>query len=181
MAAWLFLLFLIVPILELWVIIQVGGVIGALPTIGLLIVVSVAGAWLMKREGLGIWRRVTTDLEQGRVPTASVIDGFLVLFAGALMLTPGFLTDLVGVLLLVPPTRALVRAGLVRRYRSRLTVGVAGFGPGGGTAAWGRPGSTWRGDVVDADVVDVGDVTPPEWRGSGAGRSAPGELEDPRG
>jgi UPF0716 protein FxsA len=175
MAAWLFLLFLIVPILELWVIIQVGGVIGALPTIGLLIVVSVVGAWLMKREGLGIWRRVTTELEQGTMPTSSVIDGFLVLFAGALMLTPGFLTDLVGVVLLVPPTRALVRTGLVRRYRSRLTVGVTGFGPGAGAAAWGRSA------VVDTDVVDVGDVTPPEWRGPGARGSRPGELEDPRG
>jgi UPF0716 protein FxsA len=174
MAAWLFLLFLIVPILELWVIIQVGGVIGALPTIGLLIVVSVVGAWLMKREGLGIWRRVNAELAQGVVPTHGVIDGFLVLLAGALMLTPGFITDAVGLVLLAPPTRALVRTALVRRYRSRLTVGVRGFGPGVRAPAWGGSG------VVDAEVVDVGDVTPPVWRepGDAGGR---GELEGPRG
>lgn len=176
MAAWLFLLFLIVPILELWVIIQVGGVIGALPTIGLLILVSVLGAWLMKREGLGIWRRVNAELAQGIVPTQGVVDGFLVLSAGALMLTPGFLTDLVGIVLLVPPTRALVRAGLVRRYRSRLTLGVRGFGPGVRAAAWGGSG------VVDAEVVDVGDVTPPAWRDPGRGdRGGRGELEGPHG
>jgi UPF0716 protein FxsA len=170
MAAWLLLLFLIVPVVELWVIIQVGGLIGALPTIALLIGVSVVGAWLMKREGLGIWRKVTSELEQGIVPTNAVVDGFLVLLAGALMLTPGFLTDVVGILLLVPPTRALLRTGLVRRYRTRLTVAATGFGPGVGGARFGGP-------YVDTDVVDVGDVTPPEWRSGPAG----GELEGPRG
>ena len=109
-------LFLVVPLAELAVIVQVSGAVGLGNTIVLLILVSVVGAWLVKREGIGVMRRVQAQLERGVVPGREVLDGFLILLAGALLLTPGFLTDVVGILLLVPPTRAVVRAVLARRF-----------------------------------------------------------------
>jgi UPF0716 protein FxsA len=118
------LLFLVVPIAELAVIITVAAEIGVLETIAALIVISVVGAWLAKREGLGVLRRLQAALRQHRVPTTEVVDGALILFAGALMLTPGFLTDLLALLLLIPPTRAGVRGLLMRRLRARVSVGV---------------------------------------------------------
>ncbi|HEV2808776.1 MAG TPA: FxsA family protein [Acidimicrobiales bacterium] len=120
MAAVLVVVFLVVPLVELYVLIQVGSAIGALNTIALLILMGVAGGWLMKREGLGVVRRVQSQLKAGRMPATEVIDGFLILFGGALMLTPGFLTDILGLSLLVPPVRALVRAAVGRRVRVRL-------------------------------------------------------------
>jgi UPF0716 protein FxsA len=110
------LLFLVVPLVELAIIIQVGGTIGAWNTIGLLLLMSVLGGWLMKREGLGVLRRVQRTLSQGGVPTTDLVDGFLILFGGALMLTPGFLTDVLGMSLLLPPVRAVVRRSLRHRF-----------------------------------------------------------------
>ena len=115
----LFLIFLVVPIVELVVIIQVGQVIGPWYTVALLLAVSIGGAWLVKREGLGVIRRFRRQLEAGAIPGRELVDGVLIIFAGALLLTPGFLTDLVGLLLLVPPVRAVIRAGLLRRFMIR--------------------------------------------------------------
>jgi UPF0716 protein FxsA len=114
------LAFLVVPLLELAVLLQVGSAIGVLNTLGLLVLSSVVGGWLMKREGLGVLRRVQLAVSQGRVPGAELVDAFLILFGGALMLTPGFLTDLVGILLLLPPVRVVVRAALRRRFAVRV-------------------------------------------------------------
>lgn len=110
----LLLLMLLVPIAELWVIVQVAGQIGVLNTIGVLILISIGGAWLLKREGMAAWRRVQGSLAAGRMPTSEVTDGALILLGGALLLTPGFLTDLVGVVMLLPPSRAVLRRGLRR-------------------------------------------------------------------
>jgi UPF0716 protein FxsA len=110
------LLFLVVPLVELYIIIQVGQAIGALNTIGVLLLDSIVGAWLMKREGLGVFRRIQEQLNRGIVPGVAIVDGFLVLFGGALMLTPGFLTDLLGISLLLPPVRAVLRRVLARRF-----------------------------------------------------------------
>jgi UPF0716 protein FxsA len=112
----LVVLFFVLPIAELAVIVQVSDVIGLGNTIGLLILLSVAGAWLVKQEGLGVARRVQDQLQRGEMPGREVIDGFLILLGGALMLTPGFLTDVVGLFLLLPPARAVVRAVLARRW-----------------------------------------------------------------
>jgi UPF0716 protein FxsA len=118
------LLFLVVPFVELFVLIQVGQAIGALPTIGLLVVMSVVGAWLVKREGLQILRRAQAQVRRGEVPGRELVDGVLVLLAGALMLTPGFFTDIMGIALLIPPVRAAIRslasAQLARRAALRL-------------------------------------------------------------
>jgi UPF0716 protein FxsA len=131
MAAVLILVFLVVPLVELYVLIQVGSAIGTLNTIVLVILMGVVGGWLVKREGLGTLRRVQEQLGQGRVPAAELVNGFLILFGGALMLTPGFVSDILGLALLVPPVRALVRAGLARRLRLRV-VGRHGDGEHGG-------------------------------------------------
>ncbi len=120
----LFLLFLVVPFVELFVIIQVGQAIGALDTVALLVVVSAVGAWLVKREGLGVLRRARQRVDAGAVPGRELVDGVLILFAGALLLTPGFLTDLVGVLLLVPPVRASVRLAASRFLQRRMSAGT---------------------------------------------------------
>jgi UPF0716 protein FxsA len=120
--ALLVLLFLVVPIVELYVIIQVGREIGALNTIGLLLLISVVGAWLAKREGMGVWRRLNQQVNAGKVPGAELIDAFLILLAGALLLTPGFISDVLAIFLLIPPTRALVRRVLRRRFMGKVEV-----------------------------------------------------------
>ncbi len=129
--ALLLLLFLVVPLVELYVLIQVGQEIGALNTIALLVVVSVAGAWLAKREGVGVWVRMQQQVSSGRVPGLELIDAFLILLAGALLLTPGFVTDVLAIVLLIPPTRALVR-GVVRRWLVGRVDVVGAVGGSGG-------------------------------------------------
>lgn len=119
------LVFVVVPFVELFVIVQVGQAIGVLDTVALLVVVSVVGAWLVKREGIGVLRRAQRQLASGHLPAVELIDAVLVLFAGALLVTPGFLSDVLGVLLLVPPVRAAVR----RVVRRRLMRSIAFVGP----------------------------------------------------
>jgi UPF0716 protein FxsA len=138
-------LFILVPLAELAAIIAVGKSIGVLATLLLLLVFSLAGAWLAKREGLVAWRRFQLALTEGRVPTREVADGAIVLLAGALLLVPGFLTDLLGLLLLIPVSRSLLRRwvpALARRRafgRSRITVDDDPRGSGGTKVIWGRP------------------------------------------
>src|SRR3954469_4444114 len=100
----LFLLFIVVPLAELYVIIQVGEAIGVLPTIALLLLDSILGSLLMRSQGRRAWQRFTEAVQVGRPPAREVLDGALVLLGGAFLLTPGFLSDILGVLLLLPPT-----------------------------------------------------------------------------
>ena len=115
MLAVLAFVFLVLPVVELAVILTVGRTIGVLNTLALLVLVSVAGAWLVKREGMGVWRRFRRQVEAGMVPAREVADGAMIMLAGAMLLTPGFVTDVVALLLLLPPVRAMVRASLIRR------------------------------------------------------------------
>src|SRR4051794_20267152 len=124
----LLFLFIVVPIAELAVIIQVGQWIGVWWTIALLVADAVLGSMLARSQGRAAWRRFNLALQSGRVPAREVLDGALVLFGGALLLAPGFLTDVVGILLLLPPTRAVVRGLLVRRFAGRM-VASAGRPP----------------------------------------------------
>ena len=144
----LFLLFIVFPIAELYVIIRVGSSIGFLNTLGLIVLVAVVGSWLVKREGTRVWRKFNDSVSQGRVPTREIVDGVLILAAGALLLTPGFLTDVIGVLALFPPTRAVFRTMLLKRAQ-RGTVIVRGFDStrGGGAAPM-------SGDVIDTDGTE---------------------------
>src|SRR4051794_5590776 len=118
----LVLLFIAVPLAELAVIIQVGQAIGVWWTIGLLLVDSILGSALMRMQGRTAWQRFNEALQAGRAPAREVLDGALVIFGGALLLTPGFITDVLGLVLLIPPTRALVRGVLTRRLAHRMVV-----------------------------------------------------------
>jgi UPF0716 protein FxsA len=127
-------LFIVVPLLELYVILRVGDWIGAVPTILLLAADSVLGSLLLRSQGRSVWRRFNEALAGGRVPHREVMDGVLVIFGGAFLITPGFLTDIVGLILLIPPTRALVRRMLVRRLGRRVEIRARGRGDVEGTA-----------------------------------------------
>ncbi|MFG1707344.1 FxsA family protein [Nonomuraea sp. M3C6] len=105
----LFLAFLVVPVLEIWLLIQVGSVIGGPATVALLIADSLLGAWLVRREGRRAWRAIQEALQSGRMPDRELADGGLVLVGGALLLTPGFLTDVFGFLCILPFTRPVMR------------------------------------------------------------------------
>ena len=137
--------FLLVPIVEIYVMLQVAHVIGVPETILLLIAMSFFGAWLAKLAGLGVLNRLQRTVRAGKVPSAELVDGALVLFAAALMIAPGFLSDCLAVLLLLPPTRAVVRGVVLRHLRARggLLFQVINTAPTGG-----RQGAS---DVWDVD------------------------------
>jgi len=126
MAILLILIFIVVPILELALIIQVGEAIGVWWTIALLLGDALLGAWLWRHQGRAAWRRFNAALSEGRPPTKEVFDGVLIIFGGALLITPGFISDFFGILLLAPPSRAVIRGVLVARVLPRTV--RAGFG-----------------------------------------------------
>lgn len=143
--------FLVVPIIELYLFVEVSNAIGFGAALLWIVGVSVIGAWLVKREGLSALQRANTKATAGEIPTDEIITGMLILFAGALMLTPGFLTDAVGLVLLFPPSRALVRNRLRRRFASGPVVIGGRFGTTTfGSTGFGGPRPP-RGDVWDVD------------------------------
>ena len=157
----LVLLFVVVPIIELFVIIQVGEVIGVLPTIALLVADSILGAMLMRSQGRIAWGRFNAALAEGRIPHREVLDGALVIFGGALLLTPGFVTDVLGIILLLPPTRVLVRGLVARRLLPRIVISRFGA-PAGAAAGTGPRGGPRRRPAGGADVEGTAtEVDPP--------------------
>jgi UPF0716 protein FxsA len=144
----LVLAFILIPIAEIYVLIQVGQVIGAWWTILLLIADSILGSWLLRHEGTRAWTAFRVALGEGRMPTRELADGILIVVGGTLMISPGFITDVFGILLILPLTRPLGRRLLARVLARRLV-----FVPGNGH----RPGPV--GDVVQGDVVDPTDPT----------------------
>src|SRR3954447_14631944 len=140
MAALLFVVFVVVPIAELYVIVQVGQAIGVLPTIALLLIDSLLGAWLLRREGAKGWQAFQRALNERRLPAREVADGALVLLGGALLLTPGFLSDILGLLCIRPPTRAGLRGVLTAVVAPRMgVVGLAGGLAAGASRPRNRP------------------------------------------
>ena len=158
----LLLALLCVPLLELYVIIQVAGGVGTVETILLLIAVSVVGAWMVRRSGLGVLNQIRVRLERGELPANELVDGLLILIAGALMLTPGFITDAVGLLLLFFPTRLVVRSLLVRHFSRKINLHGWTAGPGGpggpGGFGFGYTSGGGRRRPGGPDVRDVDDV-----------------------
>jgi UPF0716 protein FxsA len=116
------LLFVAVPIAELYVILQVGDAIGAVPTILILAADSLLGSLLLRSQGRSVWRQFNRTMAEGRVPHRELLDGVAVIFGGAFLITPGFITDVVGILLLLPPTRAALRRFAVRRLGRRFGI-----------------------------------------------------------
>ncbi len=118
---------LVVPVVELLLLLQVGEWLGFWPTIALILATALAGAVLLKREGLAVWGRFNARFRQGQLPGDELLDGLIVLVCGALLITPGVLTDLAGLAGLIPATRAPLRRQLQRFLKGRVRVGVAGF------------------------------------------------------
>ncbi len=135
----LVLLFIVVPILELWVIIEVGGLIGVVPTLALLLADALLGSLLLRHQGRSAWQRFNKAIAERRFPGKEVADGLLIAIGGTLLLAPGFLTDIVGIVFLIPPTRAIVRRLLKGLVGKRFL--VMG-GPAG--AAYGAAGAGSR-------------------------------------
>jgi UPF0716 protein FxsA len=147
-------LFIVVPIVELYVIIQIGSLIGVWPTIALLLADAVLGSLLLRHQGRGAWRRFNAALAEHRFPGREVADGLLIAVGGTLLLTPGFVTDILGVIFLIPPTRALVRR-LLRGYMSRRFM-VAGISGVGGAVKNGRADRGYDYDAT-AEEIDIDD------------------------
>lgn len=163
--SWLLvLLFVVMPILEIYVVIQVGQAVGVGWTILLIIAAAVLGSWLIKHEGARTWTAMRETLGAGRMPTKELADGALILIGGTLMVAPGFVTDAFGVLFVLPVTRPLFRKVLAGAIGSRMTV-VSPAGPFGGAGSGPRPGrgdpaggaGTSRDDVIPGEVVDPDD------------------------
>lgn len=143
---WLLLtLFIVVPLVEIYVIIQVGQAIGPWWTIALLVADSVFGTWLIRHEGSRAWRALRTALDSGRMPARELADGALILIGGTLMLAPGFVTDAFGILMILPFTRPVFRRLLTNVVAARLVVV-----PGDAR----RPGPGPDGPVIRGEVVD---------------------------
>ncbi len=175
---YLFIAFIVVPVVEIFLITQVASQLSWLPTIALVIAVSMIGAFLVKREGLSVINRVRTALGSGQMPTNELADGAMIFFASALMLTPGFLTDFVGLALLIPPIRAILRPPVINFFKKRLEIKAEGMGVGAlfGSQAGGfqRAGNPFQGmsrpgagrDVYDVPGrqaphdADITDITP---------------------
>ena len=170
MALLLILIFIVLPIAEIYVIIKVGEAIGVLPTIGLLILDGFLGAALLRHQGRAAWRRFNEALAAGKIPAREVFDGALVIVGGAFLLAPGFITDVIGLLLLIPPSRAVFRGML-----SKLAFWRAGFVVR--TAQWGtrahnrqreRPGAP-RSYDYEGSAREVSEPDPRLPRPSGNG------------
>ena len=119
----LVVLFAVVPVIEIYLIIKAGQLIGPLPTVLLLLVISLAGAWLVRSQGFMILRRIQSELAEGRLPAAELLDGAMILAGGVLLLTPGFFTDLLGLFFLIPFTRRVIKQTVRSWLQGRLDRG----------------------------------------------------------
>ncbi len=157
----LLLLFLIVPVVEVTLLITLGERMGFAATFAFVVGSALLGSWLARREGMAAWRRVQAKLAEGGLPGPELVDGLVVLISATLLIAPGFLTDAAGLLGLFPPTRALARRALLRRFERGLTSGTIrvatpgmpfGASPFGGSAFGPSP----EPGIEDAEVVDDG-------------------------
>jgi len=154
-----FLLLLLLPIVELWFIIEVGDAIGALPAIGLLIFAGFAGLALLRKQSFSTMARVQNRLSQGEVPSQELVEGFLLALGGILLLCPGFLTDIVALIIILPPLRQLLSAWLLRtgRLKAMGAVGGAGFTPHRFRGGPGQP----RGEFYEGEFTREGEPRRP--------------------
>ncbi|MFW5803327.1 MAG: FxsA family protein [Verrucomicrobiota bacterium] len=151
MMFWLFILFIGLPWIELWLLLRIGAVVGAGPTIGLIILTGVIGASLTRLEGARALGKIRNSTARGEVPGTAIVDAMLIFAAGLVLITPGFLTDVTGFLLLIPQTRALIRALLVRQLKKHA---VYQFNVNVHTQEQGRQSPGGR-QSPDPDVIDV--------------------------
>lgn len=175
----LLLLFVLVPVAELMLLIRLGEWIGLWPTLGLIVVTGVVGSMLARQQGFSVLRRLQSRLGQGGLPGRELLDGAIILVSGALLLTPGVVTDVVGFAGLIPPTRALIRAGLGRWLKKKVRSDSANFqifwsgsGSAGGPGRGGSPGPGGPGPGGDPGDSGGPASSGPRVHGQGAGESA---------
>ena len=125
MAGWLFIAFITVPLLELWLLLQVGTMVGAGPTFGLVILTGTVGAWLARREGYRTMLGIQREMAKGALPAGELVDGMIIIMGGALLLTPGILTDVLGFSMIAPVTRQVMRRSLVSWMKRKVESGAA--------------------------------------------------------
>jgi UPF0716 protein FxsA len=113
---------MLIPIVEMWILIEVGGWIGALPTIGLVVLTATIGLSLLKQQGLSTLMRARRKMDEGAIPASELVSGVMIAVGGALLLTPGFVTDAVGFALLIPQTRQWLLFKLIDRYRDKIVI-----------------------------------------------------------
>ena len=116
------LLFMLIPIVEMWILIEVGGWIGALPTIGLVVLTATIGLSLLKQQGLSTLMRARRKMDEGAIPASELVSGVMIAVGGALLLIPGFVTDALGFALLIPQTRQWLLFKLIDRYRDKIVI-----------------------------------------------------------
>lgn len=138
----LFLLFLVVPLLELYLLIEVGSVIGAISTVFIVVFTAVLGAMLLQAQGISTLRRVQEATDRGEIPAVEMLEGFCLLIGGALLLLPGFFTDFIGFLCLVTPLRRVV----IKAWLRRRMMPPGGPGPRSGDSSRTIEGECWRDD-----------------------------------
>lgn len=154
----LLIAFIVMPIIEIAVLIEVGGLFGLWPTLALIILTAMAGTWMLRQQGFAVLSRAQTQLERGSIPLVEVFEGFCLVIAGALLLTPGFVTDAIGGGLLLPPIRAWLyrRLGhLLQASVSYNETGVHGRSPGAQPQPGGGPRPGAPGPVVEGDYRTV--------------------------
>ena len=153
---YLLLLFIVMPILEMWLLISVGTQIGALPTIGLVLLTAVVGAGLLREQGFATLWRGRQKLQEGQLPTTEIAEGFILAVSGALLLTPGFFTDVIGFAGLIPAIRVLFAK---RIMKNMVVAGThnAGFQPGSGQQTSGQNGSA-DGEVFEGEAWERKDL-----------------------
>jgi len=172
--AFIFLIFIAVPLIEIVLFIEVGGAIGVWPTVGIVLATALAGATLLRVQGLATWRRAEEAMRRGEPPVAEMLDGLFLIAAALLMVTPGLFTDSIGFVLLIPPLRREIGRFAARRmaasscftvYRSGMGMGPGGFEPDGKGARASRPGP-----IIEGEAEEIG--------GNGEGNQGSGTDPD---
>ncbi len=142
--AWLFAAFVLIPLVELAILIRVGQHLGVAGTLALVVLTGIVGAFLVKLQGILVMTRIQRDMAAGRLPAVYLLDGAMILLAGAFLITPGLLTDVLGFALLIPPIRAAIRAAIRRKFEKSIRANHA-------TVSWSSP-------VLDIDVEEEKDL-----------------------
>ncbi|MGB7268967.1 MAG: FxsA family protein [Albidovulum sp.] len=148
-AMWLLIIFIVVPLIEIGLFIQVGGLIGLWPTLAIILIMAFVGTWLLRSQGALAFLEFRQSMSEMRDPTEAMAHGALILFAAVLMITPGFFTDAIGLALLIRPIRAMAISAVAKRFHIVSAAGMAG-GPAG------QPRNTpMDGDVIEAEYTEV--------------------------
>lgn len=174
----LLILFIGVPIAEIALFIEIGELIGLWPTLATIVITALIGTALVRHQGLAVLAEARHEMDQSRAPVKAVLTGICLLLAGALLLTPGFLTDAIGFALLIPPIRLLIAGFLLKRVLASGKVHVhghgGGFGPDGpGAGPHGPRGGSRGGPIIDGEFSEVADPAPPASDRDGPSRIPP--------